>query len=83
MLYDNGGYADGVDDVDDYENDGDDGDDDDDDADGGLIGNCSVCEGDDEKTCEQEINYFDSGDYQHSTKADENDSYDPIECFLL
>ena len=60
-----------------------DGDNDGDDADGGLGGNCAVGEGDDEKTREQEINYFDGGDYHHSTKADENDSYDPIECFLL
>ena len=50
---------------------------------GGLGGNYAVGEGDDEKTREQEINYFDGGDYHHSTKADENDSYDPNECFLL
>ena len=60
-----------------------DGDDDGDDADGGQGANCAVGEGDDEKTREQEINYFDSGDYQHSTIADENDSHDPNECFLL
>ena len=49
---------------------------------GGLGGNYAVGEGDDEKTREQEINYFDGGDYQHSTKADDNDSYDPNECFF-
>ena len=49
--------------------DGDD-DNDDDHADGGQGG-----EGDDEKTREKESNDFDGGDYQHSTKADENDSY--------
>ena len=63
--------------------DGEDGDNDDDDDDGGQIGNCSVCQGDDEKTREQESNQFDGGDYQHSSKADENDSYDPNECLLL
>ena len=56
-------------------NDEDDGDNDDDDADGGQSVNCAVGEGDDEKTHEKESNDFDGGDYQHSTKADENDSY--------
>ena len=61
--------------------DGEDGDNDDDDADDGQSGICAVC--DDEMTRQQKSNDFDGGDYQHSTKADENDSYDPIECFLL
>ena len=60
-----------------------DGDNDGDDGDGGQGGNYAVGEGDDENTREQEVNYFDVGDYQHSTKADENDSYDPNKCFLL
>ena len=60
-----------------------DGDNDDDDADDGQGGNCAVGEGDDEKIREKESNDFDGGDDQHSTKSDENDSYDPIECFLL
>ena len=57
--------------------DNEDGDDDNDDdhADDGQSGNCAVGEGDDEKTREKESNDFDDGADQHSTKADENDSY--------